>query len=258
MTTHRERIVEQFTQQAVPFSTAPLISDQALLQLLVEASGAGPDDMVLDVACGPGLVACAFARSARHVTGIDVTPAMIARAQAVAAEQHVSNVDFRLGDVSPLPFPDATFSVVVSRFAFHHFPDPGAVLGEMRRVCRPGGRVVVADLTVSSEPAKAETFHRMEILRDPSHARALSLEELRALFEAQRLSPWHETPFRMDVDLEGVLQRSFPKPGDEEVIRRMFEDSLPDDSMGLEVRRHKRRLWFTYRNVILVAVRPRE
>ena len=54
MSSHRDRIVDQFTRQAVPFSTAPGIRDEAALQLLVEASGAGPDDTVLDVACGPG------------------------------------------------------------------------------------------------------------------------------------------------------------------------------------------------------------
>src|SRR4029077_12320556 len=66
MPTHRERILDQFTRQAVPFSTAPGIKDERALELLVEASGAGPDDTVLDVACGPGLVVAAFARVARH------------------------------------------------------------------------------------------------------------------------------------------------------------------------------------------------
>src|SRR5262249_42930599 len=83
MATHRERILDQFTRQAMPFSTAPGIKDERALELLVEASGAGPTDSVLDVACGPGLVVAAFARVAAHATGIDVTPAMLARARQV-------------------------------------------------------------------------------------------------------------------------------------------------------------------------------
>ena len=83
--THRDQILEQFTRQAVPFSTAPGIKDERALTLLVEASGAGPDDTVLDVACGPGLVVAAFARVARHATGIDVTPAMLARGREVTS-----------------------------------------------------------------------------------------------------------------------------------------------------------------------------
>ena len=69
---HHATIVDQFTRQAVPFSSSPGIRDEDALRLLVEASGAGPADTVLDVACGPGLVVAAFARVARHVTGIDL------------------------------------------------------------------------------------------------------------------------------------------------------------------------------------------
>src|SRR5881409_1690221 len=127
MPAHRDLIVEQFTKQAVPFSTAPGIRDEAALRLLVEFSGAGPDDTALDVACGPGLVVCALAAVVRHATGIDVTPAMIERARALAVEKGIANVTWRVGDVLPLPYPDASFSLVTSRFAFHHFLDPGAV-----------------------------------------------------------------------------------------------------------------------------------
>src|SRR2546425_3742123 len=80
MPAHRDLIVEQFTKQAVPFSTAPGVRDEEALRLLVDFAGAGPDDTVLDVACGPGLVVCALAAVVRHATGIDVTPAMIERA----------------------------------------------------------------------------------------------------------------------------------------------------------------------------------
>src|SRR5215471_12100444 len=133
MTKHNEEIVDQFTRQAVPFSTAKGIRDAQALELLVAAAGTSADDTVLDVACGPGLVACAFARVARHVTGIDLTPAMLDRASAIAAEQGVTNVTFQVGDVMRMPFPDASFSIVVARFAFHHFVHPGAVLAEMKR-----------------------------------------------------------------------------------------------------------------------------
>ena len=78
---HSELILDQFTRQAVPFATAPSIKDEAALKLIVEFGGAGPSDTVLDVACGPGLVVCAFARVVRHATGIDITPAMLDRAR---------------------------------------------------------------------------------------------------------------------------------------------------------------------------------
>ena len=99
MPAHRDLIVEQFTKQAVPFSTAPGVRDEEALRLLVDFTGAGPEDTVLDVACGPGLVVCALAAVVRHATGIDVTPAMIERARALAAEKGLANVAWRVGDV---------------------------------------------------------------------------------------------------------------------------------------------------------------
>src|SRR5437667_6995375 len=179
MTTHREAILDQFTRQAVPFATAPGIQDEAALRLVVEFSGAGADDTVLDVACGGGIVVCAFARVVKHATGIDLTPAMLDRARAYAAEQGLTNVSWKQGDVLPLPYPDGAFSLITSRFAFHHFLDPMAVLAEMTRVCAPGGRVAVIDSEASPDSAKAAEFNRMEKLRDPSHVRAMPLAELK-------------------------------------------------------------------------------
>lgn len=253
---HRDVILDQFTRQAVPFSTSPGIRDEEALRLLVEASGAGPADTVLDVACGPGLVVAAFARVARHVTGIDLTPAMIERARALAGERGLGNVTLTVGDAWPLPYPDAAFSVAVSRFAFHHFPEPAAVLAEMVRVCRPGGRVVVADAAVSPDPARAAAFNRMEKLRDPSHVRAMPLAELTALFSGAGLPAPAVTRCEMRVEVEGLLSRSFPDPGDADAIRAMFVDSLPDDGLGVGARRHEGAIHFAYPVAILVAARP--
>jgi SAM-dependent methyltransferase len=253
MTAHRDLIVEQFTKQAVPFSTAPGIRDEEALRLLVAESGAGAEDGVLDVACGPGLVVCAFAPVVRHATGIDVTPAMLARARALQAEKALANVTWRLGDVTPLPFPDAAVSLVVSRFAFHHFQDPRAVLAEMKRVCTPAGRVVVADVVVSTDPAKAAAFNRMETLRDPSHVRALTLAELTQVFADVGFAAPRAVFHELRSELEGLLARSFPAPGDADRIRRMFVDSLADDGLGMGTRRHGDRIVFAYPVAMLIA-----
>jgi SAM-dependent methyltransferase len=253
MATHRERILDQFTRQALPFSTAPGIKDERALELLVETSGAGPDDTVLDVACGPGLVVRAFARVARETVGIDVTPAMLARARELTAG--CGNVRFDHGDVLPLPYADASFSIVVSRFAFHHFPNPGGVLAEMRRVCRPGGRIVVCDLTASDDPAKAQAFHAIEMLRDPSHVRALTLAELAALFPATELPAPSSTFYTLPFELEGLLERSFPRPEDVETIRAAYTASVDGDALGLGAHRKGEEIRAAYSVVILAASR---
>src|SRR5215467_2719663 len=142
---HQELILDQFTRQATVFSSASSITDEGALQMIVEAARPGPEDTVLDVACGPGLVVCAFAPRVRHATGIDVTPAMLERARKLAAEKRLSNVSWRQDDVYSLPYADGSFSIVTTRFSFHHFVDPAAVLREMLRVCAPHGRIVVVD-----------------------------------------------------------------------------------------------------------------
>src|SRR5271170_2946798 len=185
---HSSLIRDQFTRQATPFSTAAPIADAGALAMIVAAAEAGPDDLVLDVACGGGIVVCAFAPVVKHATGIDMTRAMLDRARHLAAEKGIANVTWREGDVARLPYPDAAFTIVVTRFAVHHFPDPEAVLREMVRVCAPGGRIVVVDTVASADPTKAAAFNRLEKLRDPSHLRALPLAELRGLFRTPSLA----------------------------------------------------------------------
>ncbi|MGH7353482.1 MAG: class I SAM-dependent methyltransferase [Candidatus Rokuibacteriota bacterium] len=254
-TSHREQILDQFTRQAAPFSTAPSIKDEAALRLIVEFGGATADDTVLDVACGGGLVVCAFARVVRHATGIDITPAMLDRARAHAAEAGLTNVAWRQGDVLPLPWPDASFSIVTSRFAFHHLEDPRAALAEMRRVCVPGGTVMVIDSAPATD--KADAFNAVERLRDPSHVRAMPLEELRALFSAVGLPDPRVTSYRLEGELDGLLSRSFPRREDVPTLRRLFEDSLADDRLGIAARRDGNRIRYGYPVAVLAATRTR-
>ncbi len=250
---HRHEILDQFTRQATPFATAPGIRDEAALKLIVECSGAGPNDTVLDVACGPGLVVAAFARVVRHATGIDITPAMLDRARAHAAEQGLTNVTWHQGDVLPLPWPDASFSIVTSRFAFHHFLDPLAVLREMTRVAAPGGRVVVIDSTPTRE--RADAFNRMERLRDPSHVRSLPVEEHRDLYARVGLPEPRVTSYRLEGELESLIGRSFPHPGDDEKLRELFRGALADDALDIQPRLENGQIRYGFPVSVLVAER---
>ena len=248
---HRELILDQFTRQAVPFSSAPAIRNREALNRIVEISGAGPEDSVLDVACGPGLLVCAFARVVRHATGIDLTPAMLEQARELEKQRVLSNVTWERGDVLPLPFDDGSFSIVSARFAFHHFLDPLAVLKEMRRVCKMGGRIVVAD----SAPAqsKADAFNAVERLRDPSHTRALPVEELRELFASAGLAEPRVETYRLEGELEDLLGRSFPNAGDADRIRAIFESSLADNALDMATRRADGKIYYGFPVAILAA-----
>ncbi len=252
---HRRLILNQFTRQAEPFSTAKTIADEAALRLLLDFSGAGSSDTMLDVGCGGGLVVCAFAPAVTHARGIDVTPAMLERARALAAERNLRNVTFDEGDVLTLPYADGTFSIVLSRFTFHHFLEPLAVLKEMVRVCAAGGMVMVIDVQASSDPAKADEFNRMERLRDPSHVRAMPLTELQQLFALAGLPAPRVTAYELRDELENLLARSFPNPGDEQQIRELFAASTYDDRLGIPVQREDNRIHYAYPVSVLAARR---
>ena len=255
-TSHDELIVDQFSKQAIPFSTARTIAGEKALQLLIDFVDAEPDDTVLDVACGGGNVTCAFARVVRHATGIDMTPAMLEHARTMARENSLSNVNWDEGQATSLPYADGAFTIVVTRFSFHHFIEPLAVLKEMVRVCAPGGRILVADMYTSTDSAKGAEFNRMELLRDPSHVRALPVAELKALFPAAGLPEAKIAFYELRDELENLLGRSFPNPGDDEKIRDIFRFSARDNRLGIPIRREGARIHYAYPVAVLAATRP--
>jgi SAM-dependent methyltransferase len=247
--THNERILDQFTRQAATFGERH--TQEESLQLMVRASGATLDDTVLDIGCGPGIVACAFAIVAGHVTGLDLTPAMLERAEAHQNELSLTNLTWVCGDVSALPFPDNSFSIVVTRYTFHHFLSPEAVLAEMVRVCKPGGRIVVADAT--PEAAKLADYDRFETLRDPSHAHALSSVDLRGLFAHANLLHIESMAHELEMDFELLLSGSFPNPGDAERVRQWIHGDLNENRVGLGVHLKGERYFISFPITVVAA-----
>ena len=158
-------------------ATHPFID--ALLDTAQVTSGT----RLLDIACGPGILSAAIAKSARDVVAFDLTPEMLKKATQRCSEAGLANVSFREGNAAELPFADAAFDAVVTRLSVHHFDRPGRVMSEIFRVLRPGGRFVIADVISSEQPAEAELQNAIEILRDPSHVRMLPGSELTSLIK---------------------------------------------------------------------------
>jgi arsenite methyltransferase len=132
-----EAAVESFAGVANPWSLGRLAPGERVLDL---GSGAGTDS----------LVAAQMVGSEGSVTGVDMTAAMLAKARAAAAEMGVGNVDFVEGEIERLPFPDASFDVVISNGVIDLVPDKDAVFSEIHRVLAPGGRIQIADVTIQT------------------------------------------------------------------------------------------------------------
>ena len=124
-----------------------------------------PGERILDLGSGAGtdsLIAAQMVGDQGHVTGVDMTPEMLAKARASAAEMGAQNVEFIEAEAEQLPFPDASFDVVISNGVIDLVPDKEAVFGELHRVLVPGGRIQVADVTIQN-PVSAEGRRNIDL-----------------------------------------------------------------------------------------------
>jgi SAM-dependent methyltransferase len=144
-----EASCESFAGVANPFSMGPL----------------QPGEDVLDVGCGAGmdsLVAAQMVGATGSVTGIDMTPEMVAKARGSIAEMGLGNVTVVEGSAEHLPFDHASFDVVISNGVIDLVPDKDAVFSEITRVLRPGGRIQLADVTIQN-PVSEESKRDIDL-----------------------------------------------------------------------------------------------
>ena len=130
-----ESSAESFAGVANPFALGALNPGERVLDV---GSGAGTDSLVAAQMVGP----------AGRVVGIDMTPEMLAKARAGAAEMGAEHVTFLEGEAERLPFQDGSFDVIISNGVIDLIPDKDAVFSEIHRVLAPGGRTQIADVTI--------------------------------------------------------------------------------------------------------------
>lgn len=181
---HLQRVKQEFTRQAGTFASSAAITDDQLTRRFSEAVGANGEGIILDVACGPGIVTAALAEKAREVVALDLTPEMLSQARQRCSKAGLENVTFREGSATDLPFAESSFDGVVTRLSIHHFEEPRRALDEMFRVLRPDGTLVVADVVSSENVEESALQNAIETLRDPSHVRMLAPSELLSLVDS--------------------------------------------------------------------------
>jgi SAM-dependent methyltransferase len=258
---HEKKIVEQFTAQVERFVASPHVNQPEPVARFVAAVAPHPDERALDVACGPGLLARAFAPRVREFVGVDLTPAMVEKASAIAREAGLANARFEVGDALRLPFEKDSFDLVLTRLALHHMPDAGAAVAEMARVLRADGaaRLGVFDMTTSELAPEADYHNLVERLRDPSHARALPISELARMAGLAGLQVDDVETIDYELEVEDWIARADQSAEGATRARELIASAIGSHRFGgKRVRRDAAsgRLFFTVRWAIVVATKP--
>jgi len=220
---HNARVREQFRIQAPTFTDTGFATSG--LDWVVAQLAPVPGEQVLDVACGAGHLGRALAAHVGQVSAVDLTPEMLEQGDRLALAAGLRNIAFLRGDATALPWLDAQFDLVVCRITLHQVADPAAVVREMVRVTRPGGRIGITDILLDG-PEVAEENTRLERLRDPSHNRTLTLEEIHGLLVAAGAKVVSSSTRDNPLDLEDWMARSQTPDHDRAEIRDRLDDEL--------------------------------
>lgn len=234
-TASTQSVRDQFGAVAAAYAVSAYHANGPDLAAMIAAAQFTGSERVLDLGCGAGHSAIAAAAKAAHVTALDVTPEMLEVAASLATSRGLTNITFQQGDVSALPFAEASFDVVTSRVSAHHYADPAAALSEAFRVLRPGGRFLLVDTIVPEDPTLDTFYNCFELLRDSSHVRNWRATEwLRMLtaagFQAALLD-------RYVIRLEGAnwVERMRTPPSKVAMLRELFREATPAIRAAFEV-----------------------
>jgi SAM-dependent methyltransferase len=198
----KESVQRQFAAVAANYATSVVhVGGPDLTAMLAAATLRGVE-RALDAGCGTGHTALAFAPHVAEVAALDLTEAMLAQGRKLARDRGIANVKFQRGDVERLPFPDASFDLVTSRYSAHHYPHPLVALREFARVLKPGGTFLLVDVIAPDSAAQDTFLNAIELLRDPSHVRDHTLDQWQRMIEtagfaAEVLATW---PLRLEFE----------------------------------------------------------
>jgi ubiquinone/menaquinone biosynthesis C-methylase UbiE len=250
----KEDVRARFAPVAARYATSAFHADPTQLDEVVRLAEPGPDEVALDVATGAGNTALALAPHLKVVVGLDLTPEMLAESARLAAERRLDNVAWVRGDACRLPFQDGVFDLYTVRAAPHHFHDLDAAVGEAFRVLRPGGRACFVDC--SPPEAARDHLHAVELGRDPSHVRSLTLEEWTARIERAGLVVESARRRELDWDFEAWM-RNMAVPAEQvRELGAMLESAAGPAREQLRPERREGRLFHAYWHALIRARRP--
>ncbi len=230
MRTHEQTVQEQFDPRAKAYLSSAVHAsgpDLAHAGGLVRDTAAGVGQ-ALDVGCGAGHLAFSLAPHVERIVALDPSPGMLAAVASGATERGASRIEVRQGSAEALPFADASFNLVCTRYSAHHWRGLETAVRDMCRVLAPGGHALIID-TLGAEDALTDTYMQaIELLRDVSHVRNRSVDEWRSLLRSAGLTELEhcEWPTRLEFSSWVARMRT---PADRVAAIRGLQEAAPHE-----------------------------
>lgn len=251
MSTPEDIAKQIFGKRAEFYTTSTTHTDEVVLSRVVELAQPASNWHALDIATGTGHTAFALAPHVESVIGVDITPEMLAEAEKLTAQKGITNVAFQLADVHDLPFENEEFDLVTARRAPHHFSDIRRAIGEMTRVLRGGGRLVIDDRSVPEDDFIDATMNRLDWLHDESHVRQY------------RPSEWEDMLTDAGLTVDAIEPYTKHRPissltfgvseADEAEIHRILDELNEEQCAALDLREQNGQLHSTHWYVMVAA-----
>jgi ubiquinone/menaquinone biosynthesis C-methylase UbiE len=222
-------VAEQFGNTAASYLTSCVHAQGADLEAVRDIARKLQAPEVLDLGCGGGHISFTVAPHAASVTACDLSSQMLAVVAASAAERGLSNIRTEQAQAEHLPFPDASFDLVITRFSAHHWLHVPTGLREMHRVLRPNGKVVVIDIVAPEIALHDTTLQAVELLRDASHVRDYRVTEWAAMFNDAGFVHECVRTWKLQMVFDDWIARMRTPPQRVAAIRSLF-DTAPEES----------------------------
>ena len=216
---------EQFNNQAKFYSSSKTFSTGESLDILSKLFNKKKFKSGLDIGTGAGFAAFELSKSCEKVEATDISEGMINEAKKIMKERKINNLNFNICSAEELKYSDKEFDIVTCRTAAHHFLDVEKFCSEVHRVLKDEGEFIIVD-TITSDQIKLNNWHQeVELIRDKSHIKNLSLIEWKSILKISKFSFLDIIQSRVTMNLNDWMERSGTSDKDKKILKDKFQNS---------------------------------
>jgi ubiquinone/menaquinone biosynthesis C-methylase UbiE len=225
MTSHAGKVGKQFGTVAEAYLSSTVHSQGADLEAITSKLRDRSGARVLDLGCGAGHLSFAAAPHVGAVVAYDLSTEMIDIVTNEAKRRDLRNVSTKEGQVETLPFEDATFDWVCTRYSAHHWTDVRRALREARRVLKRGGGLFVIDTCAPTNPLLDTHLQTIELLRDGSHVRNYTPTEWKSMLMEAGFVVGAQSAWKIPLDFNAWIGRMKTPTAYVDAIRSLLQNA---------------------------------